>query len=87
MIVHVVNKIALLDSALAFSGSGDRLIVTDSGADMRKFSAYDWSSISAALVSDVGDAQTDESQADLECISAEDWVKEVMMASRVISWG
>jgi len=87
MIVHVVHKVALLDSALGFVGSDDRIIITEAGADIRELSAYDWSSISAALLSDVVDAETDTIAGNLERISAEDWVTEVMMANRVISWG
>lgn len=87
MIVHVVNKVALLDSALNFAGSDDRLIITESGADISQLNTHDWSSISVALLSDVVDAETNGSQLDVECISAKDWVAEVMMASRVISWG
>ena len=87
MIVHVVNKVALLDGALGFAGSDDRLIITDPGADMSQLNAHDWSSISAALLSDIVDTQTDALHTDLDCISSEDWVEEVMMANRVISWG
>lgn len=87
MIVHVVHKIALLDSALGFAGSDDRLIITEAGADISQLSAYDWLSISAALLSDVADAETDKISENLERISGEDWVTEVMMANRVISWG
>ena len=85
MILHVVHKITLLHGALGFAGSDDRLIITDPGADMSQLGAYDWSSISAALLSDIVDTQA--CHADLDCISAEDWVQEVMMADRVISWG
>ncbi|MCH1554384.1 MAG: hypothetical protein L7S45_07320, partial [Luminiphilus sp.] len=77
----------LLDSALGFAGADDRLIITEAGADISQLSAYDWLSISAALLSDVVDAETDTVSANLERISAEDWVTEVMMANRVISWG
>lgn len=87
MIVHVVHKIALLDSAIGSAGSDDRLIITEPGTDISQLSAYDWSSISVALLSDVVDTQTDALHADLDCICAEDWIQEVMMATRVISWG
>ena len=87
MIVHVVNQVALLDSALNFAGSDDRLIITEPGADISQLNAHDWSSISAALLNDIVDTHTDPCHADLDCISAEDWIQEVMMANRVISWG
>lgn len=87
MIVHVVHKVALLESVLGLAGSDDRLIITEPDTDISQLSAYDWSSISVALLSDVVDTQTDALHAHLDCISAEDWVQEVMMATRVISWG
>ena len=87
MIVHVVNQVALLDSALNFAGYDDRLIITESGADISQLNAHDWSSISAALLNDIVDTQMDPCHVDLDYISAEDWIQEVMMANRVISWG
>ena len=87
MIVHVVNQVALLDRALNFAGSDDRLIITEPGADISQLNAHDWSSISAALLNDIVDKQTDPCHVDLDCISTEDWIQEVMMANRVISWG
>ena len=87
MIVHVVNQVTLLDRALNFAGSDDRLIITEPGADISQLNAHDWSSISAALLNDIVDTQTAPCHEDLDCISAEDWIQEVMMANRVISWG
>ena len=86
MIVHVVNKVALLDIALGFAGSDDRLIITEPGTDIGQLNAHRWSSISS-LLSDVDVTQRDALHTDLACISSEDWVQEVMMANRVISWG
>ena len=87
MIVHLVNNIQLLKNALSVAGSDVRLIITDPKTDLSKLAAYDWSSLSGAVLEDIVDPQRAQACAALDCISAEDWVREVILATRVISWG
>ena len=59
----------------------------DGNSQVRSANSEDWSPLSGALLEDIVDPQSAQACRALDYISAEDWVREVVLATRVISWG